>query len=122
MKSIYLSTAFMLVLQTASYAQPIDSYTARLSSTDHFNSNGQRLDSAAAIIRQDRANYYVYGERDSEDAGDSFFRSKENRARLESMLNHGNFTQGTRRAIINGTPLIHVDIYEDYIEVAVESD
>lgn len=122
MKSIYLSAAFLLAMQTMSHAQPIDSYTARLSSTDHFNSNGQRLDSAAAIIRQDRANYYVYGDRDAEDHGDSFFRSKENRARLESMLNRGRFTPGARRAIINGTPLIHVDIYEDYIEVEVESD
>jgi hypothetical protein len=44
-----------------------ETYTARLSPADHYNSNGVRLHSAAAIIRQDRANYYVYGIRDSED-------------------------------------------------------
>ena len=38
-----------------------ETYTARLSPADHYNSNGVRLHSAAAIIRQDRANYYVYG-------------------------------------------------------------
>lgn len=122
MKSVYLSAAFLLAMQTAGVAQPIDSYTARLSSGDHFNSNGQRLDSAAAIIRQDRANYYVYGNRDREDRADSFFSDKDNRARLESMLNRGRFSSGARSAIVNGTPLIHVDIYEDYIEVEVESD
>ena len=43
----------------------IESYTALLSEADHFNSSGQRLTSAAAIIRQDRANYYRYGVRDT---------------------------------------------------------
>jgi hypothetical protein len=35
--------------------QLIGSYVALLSEADHFNSSGQRLSSAAAIIRQDRA-------------------------------------------------------------------
>src|SRR5580698_3701854 len=48
----------------------VESYTARLSERDHYNSNGQRLRSAAAIVRQDRANFYVYGLRDSEDEPD----------------------------------------------------
>lgn len=122
MKPIYLSAVFLLAMQATGLAQPIDSYTARLSSADHFNSTGQRLDSAAAIIRQDRANFYVYGNRDPDDEADSFFRSKDNRARLESMLNQGKFTPAARRAIVNGTPLIHVDIYEDSIDVAVEAD
>jgi hypothetical protein len=46
-----------LYTPTISHAQQlIGSYVALLSETDHFNSNGQRLTSAAAIIRQDRAN------------------------------------------------------------------
>lgn len=101
-------------------AQVVDSYTARLSAQDHFNSSGDRLTTPAAIIRQDRANLYVYGSNDSEDELDSFFRSKANRARLESMLNRGTSTAAARRAILNGTPLIHVEIYPNFINVFVE--
>ena len=89
----------------------IESYTARLSPRDHYNRNGVRLTSAAAIIRQDRANFYVYGLRDSEDEPDSFFSSKSNRARLEEMLENGRATRDAIDRVINGTPLIRVDIY-----------
>ena len=75
----------------------IESYTARLSPRDHYNSNGVRLTSAAAIIRQDRANFYVYGMRDSEDEPDSFFSDKSNRARLEQMLENGRATRDDQR-------------------------
>jgi hypothetical protein len=100
----------------------IESYTARLSPRDHYNSNGVRLTSAAAIIRQDRANFYVYGLRDSEDEPDSFFSSKSNRARLEEMLENGRATRIAIDRVINGTPLIRVDIYANGINVTVLSD
>jgi hypothetical protein len=100
----------------------IESYTARLSPRDHYNRNGVRLTSAAAIIRQDRANFYVYGLRDSEDEPDSFFSSKSNRARLEEMLENGRATRDAIYRVINGTPLIRVDIYANGINVTVLSD
>jgi|HubBroStandDraft_6_1064221.scaffolds.fasta_scaffold470312_1 hypothetical protein len=102
--------------------QYIETYTARLSSADHYNSNGVRLHSAAAIIRQDRANYYVYGIRDSEDEPDSFFSVKSNRARMEQMLENGRATPDALDRIVNGTPLIRVDIYSTGINVTVVSD
>jgi hypothetical protein len=100
----------------------IESYTARLSPRDHYNSNGQRLQSAAAIIRQDRANYYVYGLRDPEDEADSYFSNKGNRARLEQMLENGRTSPDAISRVINGTPLIRVDIYVTGIIVTVVSD
>jgi hypothetical protein len=100
----------------------IESYTARLSPRDHYNSNGQRLQSAAAIIRQDRANYYVYGQRDPEDEPDSYFSSKGNRAGLEQLLENGRATPDTISRIVNGTPLIRVDIYVTGIIVTIVSD
>ena|SRR3984957_1596824 len=100
----------------------IESYTARLSPRDHYNSNGVRLTSAAAIIRQDRANFYVYGLRDSEDEPDSFFSNKGNRARLEGMLENGRTTPDAIQRIVNGTPLIRVDIYSTGISVSILSD
>ena len=134
-KYIMRSIVFLLLVMTAVFAvgpvrntraqnagQLIESYTARLSARDHFNSNGVRLRSAAAIIRQDRANFYVYGLRDDEDQPDSFFSSKANRARLEQMLENGRTTPEATYAIVNGTPLIRVDIYGNGITVTILSE
>lgn len=100
----------------------VESYTARLSSRDHFNSNGERLRAPAAIIRQDRANFYVYGIRDEEDEGDSFFSAKSNRARLEQLLDNGRTTRQAANSVVNGTPLIRVDIYDNGITVTIVSE
>src|SRR3984957_4211927 len=100
----------------------VETYTTRLSPRDHYNSNGQRLQSAAAIIRQDRANYYVYGQRDPEDEPDSYFSSKGNRAGLEQLLDNGRATPDAIYRIVNGTPLIRVDIYVTGIIVTIVSD
>jgi hypothetical protein len=89
----------------------IESYTALLSEADHFNSSGQRLTSAAAIIRQDRANYYRYGVRDADDESDGFFADEGNRAVLEQMLDRGRADPGVLSQIANGTPHIRVDVY-----------
>jgi hypothetical protein len=99
-----------------------ETYTARLSPADHYNSNGVRLHSAAAIIRQDRANYYLYRIRDSEDEPDSYFSIKRNRERMEQLLENGRATPDAIDRIINGTPLIRVDIYSTGISVTVLSD
>jgi hypothetical protein len=79
-----------LYAPTFSHAQQlVGSYVALLSEADHFNSNGQRLTSAAAIIRQDRANFHRYGVRDRGDETDTFFADEGNRAALEQMLERG---------------------------------
>jgi len=92
-------------------AQQIGSYVARLSEIDHFNSSGQRLTSAAAIIRQDRANVHRYGKRDLDDESDTFFAEEGNRAVLEQMLDRGRADPGVLSRIVNGTPRIRVAIY-----------
>jgi hypothetical protein len=91
----------------------VESYTAFLSEADHFNSNGQRLTSAAAIIRQDRANFHRFGRGDAGDEGDRFFADVNNRAAMERMLERGRASPGAISAIVNRTPLIRVDIYRD---------
>lgn len=96
----------------ASAQTMIESYTARLSSADHFNSNGERLTSPAAIIRQDRANFHKFGIRDPEDEGDGYFATASNRALMERLLERGRTSSSARRAIVNGTPLIRVELYD----------
>src|SRR5579864_8133733 len=70
-------------------SEPLETYVARLSAQDHYNSYGERLRTAAGIIRQDRANYYQFGKRDPEDTPDRFFSRFANRARVEQMLLRG---------------------------------
>jgi len=96
---------------SAQAQQLIGSYVALLSEADHFNSNGQRLTSAAAIIRQDRANFHRFGIKDPQDEGDAFFADEGNRAALEQMLERGRAEPGVIARIVNGTPLIRVEIY-----------
>jgi len=89
------------------------SYTTRLSEQDHFSSNGERLRSAAAIIRQDRANFHKFGRRDPDDQHDAFFSSPSNREALERMLNRGKIDQSLSQMIIDGTPFVSVEIFRD---------
>lgn len=109
---VAVSICVTALMETPSRAQElIDSYVAFLSEQDHFNSNGQRLTSAAAIIRQDRANFHRFGIRDPQDQDDKFFADEGNRAALEQMLENGKAEPGVISRIVNGTVLIHVDIY-----------
>src|SRR3984885_8347770 len=93
--------------------QLIGSYVALLAEADHFNSNGQRLTSAAAIIRQDRANFHRFGIKDPQDEDDAFFTDEGNRPALEQMLERGRADPGVISRIVNSTVLIRVDIYRD---------
>jgi len=117
---------FLLLGADVSFADELlESYTARLSTRDHFNSGGARLTSAAAIIRQDRANYHKFGKRDAEDEYDRFFASVENRGLMERQLNRGQSDPGVLRAIVRGTPLVQVSIFrsastgQDYVTVTL---
>jgi hypothetical protein len=102
----------------------VESYVAVLSEQDHLNSSGERLTSAAAIIRQDRANFHKLGKRDPGDEGDRFFASANNREILEQLLNRGTSRPAVLRAIVNGTPTVTVKIYRtasgnNYVNVTV---
>jgi len=108
----------------AAAADLIGSYNAWLSKADHYNSQGQRLTTAAAIIRQDRANFHKYGIQDPADESDSYFDNVNNRALLEQMLNDGTSDPGVLQRIVNGNVMIHVDIYRsrhhgDYVVVTL---
>lgn len=115
---MFRNLVFLLAFCGAIFVSPpgnaqelVESYVAFLSEADHFNSDGQRLRSAAAIIRQDRANFHRFGIRDSQDQNDVFFADTGNRAALEKMLERGQAAPGVISRIVNGTVLIRVDIY-----------
>ena len=117
-----LLSCSLFAVATPSFAQsdPVESYCATLSARDHKASDGYPLDNAAAIIRQDRANYHRFNKRDRGDENDSLFSSADNRALLEQMLRGGNISRADERAIVRGTPDVCIDIYDDYIDVYVQ--
>ena len=105
-RALAIGIAIGLAIGASTLAQAqqlIGSYVALLSEADHFNSSGQRLTSAAAIIRQDRANFHRFGIKDPEDEGDAFA-DEGNRAALEQMLERGRAEPGVIARIVNGTP------------------
>ena len=107
-------------LGTARADDMLGSYTARISDRDHRASDGYPLGSAAQMVRQDRANYHKFHRRDGDDQGDAWFRTDGSRADLQRMLERGGAMSGaTRSAIVNGEPLIQVDVYEDSVEVSI---
>jgi len=108
-----------MILGSFASARYIGTYYAKLGVSDHFNSHGTRLTKASAIIRQDRYNFHIRGIRDAADTWDPFFDSKHNRSVLERMLRRGNASRSALNAIVNGTPLIKVTVYDDHINVKV---
>lgn len=89
----------------------VESYAAHLSEQDHYSSSGAKLGNAAAIIRQDRANFHKFGLRDPMDQSDSYFAKASNREALEQMLNRGKTNKSISRMIVNGTPVVVVKVY-----------
>jgi hypothetical protein len=101
----------------------LGSYVARISERDHHASDGYALGSAAQMVRQDRANWHKFHRRDSDDQGDPWFRSDGSRADLQRMLERGGaMSNATRRAIVNGEPLIEVEVYPDSVRVSILED
>lgn len=102
--------------------KPIDSYYARLSKQDHYNSAGNLLTKVEGIIQQDRANVYVFEREDHEDNQDFFFANKDNRALIGTLIANSTIDENTAAKIINGTPLVFVKIYKGYLNITVVSE
>jgi hypothetical protein len=118
-----LLLASLLSTGTARADDMLGSYVARISDRDHHASDGYELDSAAQMVRQDRANWHKFHRRDADDQGDDWFRSNDDRANLQRMLQRGGaMSSATKRAIVNGEPLIQVDVYEDSVHVSILED
>lgn len=117
------AAAAVMTLALAGAAQAdqfLGSYIARISDNDHQASDGYALDTAAQMVRQDRANWHKFGSGDDEDQADDWFDSKASRTRLESMLNKGSaMSARTRSAIENGEPVVQVDVYRNSVKVSI---
>ena len=124
MKHFLTTAAAIAVLSAGVVAASADeflgTYIARISANDKQASDGYRLDTAAQMVRQDRANWHKFGSGDPEDENDAWFGSTSARARLERMLGKpGAMSQATRRAIARGEPVIEVQVYRNSVHVEV---
>ena len=100
----------------------IGTYVARISWKDHEASDGYKLDTAAQVVRQDRANVHKHIQTDEEDDIDVWFTTNAKRSQFEKMLNKkGAIDQATRRAIMQGEPLIEVEVYRNSVRVTLLS-
>ncbi|WP_375568359.1 hypothetical protein ABWH92_11190 [Ahrensia marina] len=117
----FLTVALVLLASTAALAQGrvLTEYTTRIGPQDKVNSLGDRLETAAAILRQDRANYHRFDQADAEDEGDDVFDDRRERGRFERLMSRGVVQPDTARAIINGTPLVRVTVYATRMDVEI---
>ncbi len=100
----------------------LGSYVARISWKDHEASTGRKLDTAAQVVRQDRANVHRHIQTDEEDNIDVWFTTNAKRGELQQMLEReGAIDEATRRAIMEGEPLIEVEVYRDSVKVVLLS-
>ncbi|MCP3971051.1 MAG: hypothetical protein GY717_12190 [Rhodobacteraceae bacterium] len=112
MRVLAIFLAALLALPAPLAAQNLlESYTALLSTNDHYNSKGVRLNAVWQILRQDRANYHRFGTGDAQDGWDSFFGSMQNRAKAEQWLMNGYIDPNTARYIVNNVVTVEVEIW-----------
>ncbi|MEQ8658734.1 MAG: hypothetical protein RIC24_15645 [Hyphomicrobiales bacterium] len=105
--------------QVFAQGRVLTEYTTRISAQDKVNSRGDRLETAAAILRQDRANFHLFDQPDAEDEGDDVFHDRHERGRFERLMSRGVVRPDTARAIINGTPLVRVTVYATRMDVEI---
>jgi len=108
----------------AAAQQLLASYFAYIGFQDLYASDGYRLDTAAQVIRQDRANFHRFGLADSLDETDPLYSNAANRARLQALLEGDALTPWAAESILEGDILIRVDSYGsgnriDRVEVVI---
>ena len=96
-----------------------DLYWARLGAEDHSNNSGNPIESAAGIVRQDRANYHAFKLRDKrDDRTDDTYDDKAKRKWLATALKDS-LDKETKQIIYKHQPLVEVVTWEDRVDVTI---
>ncbi|WP_066802185.1 hypothetical protein [Moraxella oblonga] len=118
-KALLLGT---LLLTNLTFAQYLCTYEAHITNSDKINSSGKNLAtgntkaSAAAILQQDRADFWN-GVSDETGEADCYFDSKANRQTMSQKLSRGSISQTTINRIVNKGGYFTVDVYSTHIDV-----
>lgn len=102
---------FPVLLAAPAHADYVGQYQAEISARDLRNSNGQMLQTVAAILRQDRANVHRYGIVDRFDEIDGIFDDAERRADLEVAVANSPVAPELARSIRAGDARVIVEFY-----------
>lgn len=122
---LFISSS-LLMFSTFANAKYLCTYYAQISESDKYNSQGKPLAtsytkaSAAAILRQDRANFHEFGHRDFGDTADCVMHIRQQRAKFEAYLNKGTATKNAIYQIVEGYPIVRVDLFTDSISVTIQ--
>lgn len=98
----------------------IFSYIARIGTQDHYTKENIRIETAASIIWQDRANVHVFNKKDYEDEQDALFDHYQNRRKLAQALENNPLPAYISDEIIFSNPLIKVYFDAEITWVEVE--
>jgi hypothetical protein len=93
-------------------------YRARLSAADHVDDDGDALVDAAQILARDRANYHLRFVRDDEDGYDPELGTAEAVTVFRGVVG-GALDGEMRAAIVGGTPLVEVEVYDNGVGVEI---
>jgi hypothetical protein len=95
----------------------VDTYCAQISENDKFNSDGEALTGAAAMIQQDRANFHRFDLRDPDDQPDTTFEDAEARARIPDLIDNGFIPADVAEAIETDEPVVCAIVYDDAMDI-----
>ncbi len=95
----------------------VEVYRTNLGVKDRRSSKGLILRDAAAIIRQDRANYHTFNRRDDGDEGDTLFATKEKRAWLFEAVSKS-LSEDLRKRIEKYSFPVEVKVLKDGVKVS----
>ena len=97
-----------------------NAYRARLGRGDHFNSKGTPLKDVIEVLRQDRSNYHD-GNGDLDDGDDRYFGDMKGRNRMKKLavVPVQQDREIWARAILQGTPLVEVQVTSDSLLVKI---
>lgn len=85
-------TVSILSPQLATGQSLLESYVAQIGTEDRFNSKGAFVSVPEGILAQDRANFHRFGVRHVGDTTDSFFTSRDNRAKMVELIRNGSIS------------------------------
>lgn len=103
------------------------SYLAAIGAQDLFSSRGVRLESAAQVLRQDRANFHRFNVRQPQDEWDPVLDDSDLRAAFEDALKAAAIDPETEAAVLAGRKLVLVELRSntggfDYARVVVPGE
>ena len=107
-----LTITFLVLSASGALAQEraIGTYMALLGPEDLVNSSGTRLNDAAAIVAQDRANFHRFGVRHKLDESDPWFASRGHRMAIPELVE---MSSRTAQVIVRQGALVAVTVFAD---------